>query len=92
MYAVVGASKIDPGRADEAVKMAEGILANLGQADGFVSGAFTRSPDGLNARSMVLFETEDAAKAVVANAENLMPENPPVELISLDVFEVVSHR
>lgn len=90
MHAVVGTSKIDTSRGEEAVKMAQGIVANVGQAPGFVSGAFTRSADGSSGRSMLLFESEEAARAVAANSRSLMPENPPVELVSLEVYEVVA--
>ena len=90
MHAIVGTSTIDTSRGEEAVKMAEGILANVSQAPGFVSGAFTRSADGTSGRSMILFESQEAAGAVAADARSLMPENPPVELVSLEVYEVVA--
>ena len=38
--------------------MANGILSNLRNAPGFVSGSFARSADGNQGRSMVLFESE----------------------------------
>lgn len=88
MHAIVGTSTIDTSRGEEAVKMAQSILANVREAPGFVSGAFTRSADGRGGRSMMLFESEEAARAVAANARTLMPENPPVELVSLEVYEV----
>lgn len=58
MHAIVGTSTIDASRVEEAVKMAEGILAHISQAPGFVSGAFTRSADGTSGRSMILFESQ----------------------------------
>jgi heme-degrading monooxygenase HmoA len=91
MHAIVGTSRIDTSRGEEAVTMAQGILAKVKQAPGFVSGAFTRSADGTSGRSMLLFESEEAAKAVAANARTLLGENPPVELVSLDVYEVVAN-
>jgi hypothetical protein len=72
------------------MKMAQGILANVSQAPGFVSGAFTRSADGTSGSSMILFESEEAAQAVAANARTLMPEDPPVQLVSLEVYELVA--
>ena len=40
--------------------------------------------------SPILFESEEAAKAIAANGRSLMPENPPVELVSIEVYEVVA--
>lgn len=92
MYAMVGSANLDPDRAEEAVEMAKNILENLSQAPGFVSGAFTRSPDGTAGRSMVIFETEEAARAVAENASSMIPADGPTELDSLEVYEVVDRR
>ncbi|HUF33703.1 MAG TPA: hypothetical protein VMN58_10910 [Acidimicrobiales bacterium] len=88
MYAIVGVSKLGPEAKPE---MAQGILANLRSAPGFVSGTFTRSPDGKNGRSMVLFETEEAAETAAANARASIPDDAPVEITSIEVYEVVAH-
>jgi hypothetical protein len=39
---------------------------------------------------MVVFESEDAAKAVAATAGDRMPENAPIKIVSLEVYEVVA--
>ncbi len=88
MHAIVGVSKLGPEAKPE---MAQGILANLGSAPGFVSGTFTQSPDGKNGRSMILFETEEAAKTAAANAQANLPDDAPVEIVSIEVYEVVAH-
>ena len=90
MYAVIGTAKLDPDRAEEAAEVARNILENLSQAPGLVSGALTRSPDGTAGRSMMIFETEEAAQAVAENAPNMLPADGPTEVVSLEVFEVVA--
>ena len=91
MYAIVGVSEIDPNRADEATAaLTNGILPAISQAPGFVNATFARTPDGSGGRSMVLFETEEAANAVVANVSNIMPADSPINVVSLDVCEVTA--
>ena len=90
MYAVFGVSEIDASRGDEATGMlTNGILPNISQAPGFVSATFARSADGTSGRSMVVFASEEAAKAVAARAGELMPADAPIKIISLEVLEVV---
>lgn len=92
MYAVVGTAKLDATRADEAVAVAKNLLANASEAPGFVSGVFTRSSDGTAGRSMTVFETEEAAQALVQRASSMIPAGGPTEILSLDIFEVVDRR
>ncbi len=63
MYAMVGTSKLSFENTDDAGRMANGVLSNLRDAPGFVSGSFARSTDGSHGRSMVLFESEEQARA-----------------------------
>lgn len=92
MHAVVGTAQIDPDRAEEAAELARNLLENVSQAPGFVSGALARSLDHTAGRSMMLFESEAAARAVVENVRNMIPADGPTELVSLEVFEVVDSR
>lgn len=92
MYAVVGTANIDPDRAEEAVALAKNILENMSQAPGFVTGALARSPDHTSGRSMMIFETEEAARAVAENALSMIPSDGPTEVTALEVYEVVDHR
>lgn len=92
MYAVVGTANIDPERAEEAAALATNILENMSQADGFVSGALARSLDRTAGRSMMIFETEAAARAVAENALSMIPGDGPTEVIALEVYEVVAQR
>lgn len=91
MHAIVGHSELDASRGDEALQvLQQGILPRISQAPGFVSATFTRSPDGTTGRSMIVFESEETAKAVAATAKDQMPADAPVRIISLDVYEVVA--
>ncbi len=91
MYAMVGTSKLNFANADDATQMANGILSNLRSAPGFVTGSFARSADGKNGRSMVMFDTEEQAKAAAESARATIPADGPVEIVSIDVYEVVAH-
>ncbi len=91
MYAMVGTSKLSFENIDDAGQMANGVLTKLRSAPGFVTGSFVRSSDGNHGRSMVLFETEEQAKAAAENARATIPADAPVEIVSLEVYEVVAH-
>lgn len=91
MYAMVGTSNLHFENPDDAPQMANGILSNLSSAAGFVTGSFARSADGNHGRSMVVFDTEEQANAAVENARASIPADGPVEIVSIDVYEVVAH-
>ena len=92
MSAVVDTVNLDPARAEETITVAKNILANASEAPWFVSEVFTRSSDGTAGRSMMVFETEEAAQAVVQRAPSMIPAGGPTEVVSLEVFEVVDRR
>lgn len=92
MYAIVGTANLDSARADEAMAIAKNILANVSATPGFVSGTFARSADRTAGRSMMVFETEEAAQAVADKARGMIPADGPTQIVSLDVFEVVDHQ
>lgn len=88
MHAVFVVSEIDPKRIDEADTMLEQQLApKIKAAPGFVSGTWARSAGG-EARSMVLFETEEAAKATFEAVAAGMPSDGPVTIKSSSILEV----
>ena len=91
MYAMVGTSKLNFENADDAARMAGGILSNLSSAPGFVTGSFARSADGKHGRSIVVFDTEEQAEAAAEIARANIPADGPVEIVSIDVYEVVAH-
>jgi hypothetical protein len=91
MHAVVGAVEIDASRGDEAVALLnETLVPMIRQMDGFVSGTWTRSVDGTQGRSIIVFESEAAAQAAATQARQGPPPGAPVSFVSTDVFEVVA--
>lgn len=88
MHAIVGASTMP---AELGTEFAEGILAGMQKSPGFVSGTFTRSADRTRGRSMVLFESEEAAVAAREAALAAMPDNAPITIESVEVYEVVAN-
>jgi heme-degrading monooxygenase HmoA len=66
-------------------------VPGVSQAPGFVAGYWTRSEDN-RGLSMVVFESEDAARAA---AEQLQSQGPPdpeaVTIENVEVREVVAH-
>jgi hypothetical protein len=87
MYAVVGISRLKAGATAE---VAKGILGGMRAAPGFVSGTVAWSTDGERGRSMVLFESEEAAKSALEGALANMPADSPIEIESAEVCEVVA--
>ena len=68
------------------------VVPRVKQAPGFVAGYWTRSEDGGSGLAMILFESEDAARAVAARIESDPVPNPEaVSLDGVEVREVVEH-
>jgi hypothetical protein len=79
MHAVVVRVSIgDPEKAQQGLR--EQVIPRVSQAPGFVAGYWTRSDDGDNGLSMIIFESEEGA---------VIPET--VTLESAEVREVVEH-
>jgi hypothetical protein len=92
MYGVIVEVKIDPNRSDEAQQMLDEIVVPMAKAlAGFGSGKWLRSLDGDEGRSLLLFESEDAAKAA---AEEIRSQGPPpgvaVTLERVAAYEVLA--
>jgi len=64
------------------------VVPRVSQAPGFVAAYWTRSDDGSNGQSMLVFESEDAARAVADRLGSNVPEG--VTLESAEVREVVA--
>lgn len=91
MHAIVGTSEIDQSRTEEAVGLlTQGILPGISQAPGFVRATFVRSADGTGGRSMIVFESEEAAKTVAASVGDRLPPDAPIKIVSLEVCEVIA--
>jgi hypothetical protein len=69
-------------------ELKERVVPRVSGAPGFVAGYWTRSDDGSNGQSMLVFESEDAARAVAERLGTDMPEG--VTLESAEVREVVA--
>jgi hypothetical protein len=82
---------IDPARADEAIKfLNESVVPMIRRGAGFVSGTWMRSMDGTRARSLILYEDEEAANAAAGRAAEGPPPGAPTRFVSAEVFEVMA--
>jgi hypothetical protein len=90
MHAVV--VKVSIGDAESAHKeLNERVVPSAAGAPGFVAGYWTRSDDRSNGLSMLVFETEDGARAMAdrIRGADWMPES--VTLESAEVREVIGN-
>jgi hypothetical protein len=79
--AIVRVTINDWEKANEVLK--DRIVPNAKQTAGFVTGHWTRSGD--QGASMVVFESEDAAKQF---SEGVRDNAPPAEIVTIDSVEV----
>jgi hypothetical protein len=92
MYAVIGQVKIDQSREGEARKALSEIVVPTAKAmPGFAGGTWCRALKDDRGISVLLFESEQAARAA---AEQMRSQGPPAgtpaTFVSADVFEVVA--
>jgi hypothetical protein len=87
MYAVVVKVSIHDAESAQKV-LEERVVPGVSGAPGFVAAYWTRSADGSNGQSMLVFESEDAARAAADQIPTLVPE--AVTLESAEVREVVA--
>ena len=91
MHAVIGTVEIDIDRAEEALGLLSGFaVPNAKHAPGFISGTWCRSVDGSRAHSLVLFESEAAARGAAERLAQGPPPGAPVRFVSADVCEVLA--
>ena len=69
----------------------EEIIPRVAQAPGFVAGYWVRLEGGDQGTSIVVFESEDAARAAAAQIRETTESNPGVELNDVTVGEVVGN-
>jgi hypothetical protein len=89
MHAVV--VRVSVGDAEIADKgLRERVVPGVSSAPGFVAGYWTRSEDGSNGLSMLVFESEDTARAIADRFRggSIVPETVTVSRI--EVREVVA--
>jgi heme-degrading monooxygenase HmoA len=90
MHAVV--VKVTIGDFETARKgLREQVVPRASNAPGFVAGYWTRSDDGGDGLSMIVFESEDAARAAAEQIRSgaVVPET--VTLESVEIREVAEH-
>lgn len=91
MYALVASVEIKAGRIDEAVAtLNDRVVPDVKASPGFVSGTWARSADGTKGHSVVIFETEDAAKAAMEQMRQGTPPEAPVNMLYSEIYEVMA--
>jgi hypothetical protein len=92
MYAVIGRVEIDATRGDEAQKeLHDSVLPMVKSMEGFVRGLWLRSTDGTTGRGVVVFDTEEHARAAAElSRQQPPPAGGPVTFQGADVVEVVA--
>jgi heme-degrading monooxygenase HmoA len=69
----------------------EQVVPRASGAPGFVAGYWTRSADGSDGLSMVVFDSEDSANAATEMIRAGAAQNEGVELQDVEVREVVAN-
>jgi hypothetical protein len=70
--------------------LTEQVVPRVSQAPGFVAGYWTRSEDGAGGLSMMVFESEAAARGAAQMVESNAPQDDGVTLDGVEVREVVA--
>jgi hypothetical protein len=90
MHAVVVRVNIQDGpTATEFLR--EKIVPGVSQAPGFVAGYWVRLEGGDQGNSVIVFESEDAARAAAEQIRGSVGSNPGVTLDDVTVGEVVAN-
>jgi hypothetical protein len=90
MHAVVIRVNIeDPEPATQFLR--ETIVPRVSQAPGFVAGYWVRLEGGNEGNSVIVFESEDAARTVADQIRSTAGDNPAVTIDKVMVGEVVEH-
>jgi hypothetical protein len=92
MHAVNVQVKIDSSQEDLARKMLHEVTVPRAKAlAGFRSGTWIRALEGDRGMSVLLFDSEDAARAAADEIRSVgPPPGAPVNMESVDVFEVLA--
>jgi heme-degrading monooxygenase HmoA len=90
MHAVVVKVTVqDGGPATEFLR--ENIVPQVSQAPGFVAGYWVRLEGGDEGNSVIVFESEEAARAMADQMRQNVDSNPGVTLNDVTVGEVVAN-
>jgi hypothetical protein len=90
MHAVVTKVSVTEGPAATEF-LRERIVPAVSQAPGFVAGYWVRLEGGDEGNAVIVFESEDAARAVKDQIEQSIGSNPGVTLRDITVGEVVAN-
>ncbi len=88
MYAVLVQVSINDGGSAEQ-ELRERVVPHVASAPGFVAGYWTRSEDGSNGRSLLVFESKDAAQQLADGMAANVPQGVTFE--SAEVREVIAN-
>jgi len=82
---------VDASRAEEAERaLHEVTIPTVKEREGFVRGIWLRTGDKSDGRGIVVYDTEENARAAMASFEQEgPPPGAPVTVRSVEVFEVV---
>jgi len=90
MHALLVNVTIDPGHKEDApIQLETNVVPRVKAAPGVVSGYWMESADGQHGASVILFETEETARAG-ADMANSAPRPDFVHFDLVDVREVVA--
>ena len=90
MHAVVVRVKVTD--AETATRqLRETVVPRVSQAPGFVAGYWVRLEGGDEGNSVVVFESEDAARTAAEQIRAAVDENPGVTLDNVMIGEVVAN-
>jgi hypothetical protein len=91
MHAVMVTVKVDTTREEEARKILQDVVVPTAQAlPGFARGDWLRALDSDEGRSVLLFESEDAARSAVEEIRSQgPPTGAPVTMESVTAYEVL---
>ena len=92
MHGVIVQVRIDPTGEEDARRTLREVVVPMAKAlAGFTSGTWLRALEGEDGRGVLLFESEEAARA---GAEHIRSQGPPpgvpVTLEAVDVYEVLA--
>jgi hypothetical protein len=91
MHAVVGQVRIDTSREDEARKLLdEFVVPTTKEMAGFKGGHWARAVDADTGHSMLLFDSEENARAAAARIAEGPPPGAAATFVSATVCEVLA--
>jgi hypothetical protein len=91
MHALLVELEIDAGQSGEAIKFLHDVaVPMISKGQGFINGTWMRSEDGRHTRSLMIYESLEAAKAAAERAAEGPPPGAPTKFVSAEVFEVMA--